>query len=112
VGDPSVHGGIDKAVHFYPGEHYPLWRGDFAVRGASRTQNLGRLGGFGENLGGGNDRRYACISATVSASAQRWSKSARVGNPAGKSIIISVMKGMLAAVLSATKGGAVDYFSK
>ena len=23
--DPSVHGGIDKAVYAYPVEHYPFW---------------------------------------------------------------------------------------
>jgi MOSC domain-containing protein YiiM len=23
VADPTVHGGVDKAVHFYPAEHYP-----------------------------------------------------------------------------------------
>ena len=26
--DLSVHGGVDKAVYAYPGEHYPLWRED------------------------------------------------------------------------------------
>ena len=24
--DPSVHGGIDKAVYAYPSEHFPFWR--------------------------------------------------------------------------------------
>lgn len=23
--DPSVHGGLDKAVYLYPREHYPVW---------------------------------------------------------------------------------------
>ncbi len=45
VGDPSVHGGADKAVHFYPAEHYPYWTarldGHPLLRGA---------GAFGENL--------------------------------------------------------------
>lgn len=41
--DLTVHGGPDKAVYAYPGEHYPSWR-----------QELGRpdlpWGAFGENL--------------------------------------------------------------
>ena len=42
-GDPSVHGGVHKAVYVYPIEHYKYWR-----------QELGRddltYGKFGENL--------------------------------------------------------------
>ena len=42
-GDPSVHGGIHKAVYVYPIEHYHYWKGE-----------LGRddltYGKFGENL--------------------------------------------------------------
>ncbi len=44
-GDPSVHGGRDKAVHHYPFDHYAAWRtelGDLAL--------LERPGAFGENL--------------------------------------------------------------
>jgi MOSC domain-containing protein YiiM len=40
--DLKVHGGVDKAVYAYPGEHYPLW-----------IQDLGETlphGWFGENL--------------------------------------------------------------
>ena len=50
VGDPTVHGGTDKAVHFYPGEHYPAWEADFVGAGREPHPNLGRLGGFGENI--------------------------------------------------------------
>jgi MOSC domain-containing protein YiiM len=50
VADPSVHGGTDKAVHFYPGEHYPLWREDIARAGLGPHPHLDRLGGFGENI--------------------------------------------------------------
>ncbi|WP_446741968.1 MOSC domain-containing protein [Silvibacterium acidisoli] len=41
--DPTVHGGWDKAVYAYPGEHYPSWE---------RTLGKDRLswGSFGENL--------------------------------------------------------------
>jgi MOSC domain-containing protein YiiM len=44
VADPSVHGGPDKAVHFYPMEHYAAWRAEIA------HPHLERLGGFGENI--------------------------------------------------------------
>jgi MOSC domain-containing protein YiiM len=47
VGDPSVHGGPDKAVHYYPAEHYEAWRAD-----TPSHPLLDRLGGFGENLSG------------------------------------------------------------
>lgn len=50
VADPSVHGGPDKAVHFYPVEHYAAWRADFAKGGLDPHPHLERLGGFGENI--------------------------------------------------------------
>ncbi|CAN1495230.1 6-N-hydroxylaminopurine resistance protein [Sphingomonadaceae bacterium] len=50
VGDPSVHGDADKAVHIYPAEHYPAWRDDFAQQGSESHPLLDRLGGFGENI--------------------------------------------------------------
>ena len=50
VGDPSVHGGHDKAVHFYPVEHYAAWAEDFRKSHAEPHPLLQRLGGFGENI--------------------------------------------------------------
>ena len=50
VADPDVHGGYDKAVHFYPAEHYPAWRADFAKAGLEAHTLLTELGGFGENI--------------------------------------------------------------
>jgi MOSC domain-containing protein YiiM len=50
VADPTVHGGADKAVHFYPGEHYPAWRADMTKAGLDPHPHLDRLGGFGENI--------------------------------------------------------------
>lgn len=44
-GDRRVHGGPDKAVHFYAGEHYATWRREL---GALRL--LDAPGAFGENL--------------------------------------------------------------
>jgi MOSC domain-containing protein YiiM len=45
VADPTVHGGPDKAVHFYPAEHYAAWRADLGDH-----DRLAAPGGFGENL--------------------------------------------------------------
>lgn len=45
VADMRVHGGPDKAVHFYPAEHYPFWREQL-----SDHPILNRTGAFGENL--------------------------------------------------------------
>jgi MOSC domain-containing protein YiiM len=49
VADPSVHGGVDKAVHFYPAEHYPKWIAHFAGEGISHPL-LDQAGAFGENI--------------------------------------------------------------
>lgn len=45
--DPTVHGGIDKAVYVYPVEHYAAWAQRAARAGIDFT---GRPGSFGENL--------------------------------------------------------------
>jgi MOSC domain-containing protein YiiM len=52
VGDPSVHGDADKAVHFYPAEHYRAWQADFAKAELAPHPHLEKPGGFGENLCG------------------------------------------------------------
>jgi MOSC domain-containing protein YiiM len=49
VADPSVHGGPDKALHFYPAEHYPKWIADVAAEGFSHPL-LDHAGAFGENI--------------------------------------------------------------
>ena len=50
VADPSVHGGVDKAVHFYPAEHYPKWTALFATLGQEPHPLLEISGAFGENI--------------------------------------------------------------
>lgn len=48
--DLSVHGGLDKAVYAYPGEHYAFWqeaRGDAGVGGLADELPWGSMG---ENL--------------------------------------------------------------
>ena len=44
-GDPRVHGGIDKAVHHYPFDHYSAWRSELGD-----TPVLQQPGAFGENI--------------------------------------------------------------
>jgi MOSC domain-containing protein YiiM len=44
-GDTRHHGGPDKAVHHYAGEHYPAWTVELGNRDI-----LNRPGAFGENL--------------------------------------------------------------
>ncbi len=55
--DRSVHGGIDKAIHHYPADHYPHWRsrlGDAPL--------LDTAGAFGENISTiGLDEHNVCL---------------------------------------------------
>lgn len=44
-GDPRVHGGVDKAVHHYPFDHYAHWRDELG-----ELPRLQAAGAFGENL--------------------------------------------------------------
>lgn len=56
-GDTRVHGGVEKAVHHYPFEHYAAWRtelGDLPV--------LAAPGAFGENMSSnGLDENAVCL---------------------------------------------------
>ena len=49
VADPTMHGGADKAVHFYPAEHYPKWIAHFAAENFVHPL-LDQAGAFGENI--------------------------------------------------------------
>ena len=44
-GDPRFHGGIQKALHIYPSEHYPAWQQDIGNKAIFQS-----AGAFGENL--------------------------------------------------------------
>lgn len=51
--DPTVHGGIDKAVYAYPSEHYPFWeaaRRDAGLVQSSLLDEPLAFGALGENL--------------------------------------------------------------
>ena len=56
-GDTRVHGGVDKAVHHYPFEHYAAWRAELGG-----LPVLAAPGAFGENLSSsGLDEGAVCI---------------------------------------------------
>ena len=44
-GDPRFHGGIQKALHIYPSEHYPVWQQELGDKDIFQS-----AGAFGENL--------------------------------------------------------------
>jgi MOSC domain-containing protein YiiM len=46
--DPTVHGGIEKAIYVYPHEHYPFWN-TLLSRELKRPMNL-QPGSMGENF--------------------------------------------------------------
>jgi MOSC domain-containing protein YiiM len=48
--DPSVHGGLDKAVYAYPAEHYPFWQAQRREHGVSLFNEDLPPGFVGENL--------------------------------------------------------------
>jgi len=48
--DPSVHGGRDKAVYAYPGEHYGFWQVQRQAHGVSLFDEVLPPGFAGENL--------------------------------------------------------------
>ncbi|MBJ6978260.1 MOSC domain-containing protein [Luteimonas sp. MC1895] len=56
-GDPRVHGGVDKAVHHYPRDHYAAWRTELG-----NLPLLAAPGAFGENLSSaGLDEGSVCL---------------------------------------------------
>lgn len=48
--DPSVHGGLNKAVYAYPSEHYAFWRAQRAQAGLAGIDDALPFGSVGENL--------------------------------------------------------------
>ncbi len=50
-GDMKAHGGVDKAIHHYPFDHYASWRAHMADEMADYAgPDLGLPGAFGENI--------------------------------------------------------------
>jgi MOSC domain-containing protein YiiM len=48
--DPSVHGGLDKAVYAYPSEHYAFWQAQRVQAGVAQIDAQLAFGAMGENL--------------------------------------------------------------
>lgn len=48
--DPTVHGGLDKAVYAYPAEHYDFWRNARHQAGVGGIDDQLNPGAVGENL--------------------------------------------------------------
>jgi MOSC domain-containing protein YiiM len=48
--DPSVHGGLHKAVYAYPSEHYDYWSSARQTAGVSLIDDALSYGSLGENL--------------------------------------------------------------
>jgi len=48
--DPSVHGGLEKAVYAYPSEHYAHWRAQRQAAGLAGFDDTLAFGSLGENL--------------------------------------------------------------
>jgi len=48
--DPSVHGGLDKALYAYPSEHYAFWQEARRAAGVSDIDEQLPFGAVGENL--------------------------------------------------------------
>ncbi|MEM9725818.1 MAG: MOSC domain-containing protein [Pseudomonadota bacterium] len=59
--DRRVHGGVDKALHHYPADHYPVW----AEESPDRAERF-RAGGFGENISTmGLTERDLCLGDVI-----------------------------------------------
>jgi MOSC domain-containing protein YiiM len=98
--DRSVHGGIDKAIHHYPADHYDWWRGQLGD-----APLLDAPGAFGENISTiGLDENSVCLgdrfrlgSALVEVTQARqpcWKLDHRFG-----------AKGVMAAVVQTRRSG-------
>ncbi|MEY4978090.1 MAG: hypothetical protein RLZZ352_360 [Pseudomonadota bacterium] len=48
--DPSVHGGLDKAIYAYPSEHLAFWQAQRQAQGAGLLNEALPPGAVGENL--------------------------------------------------------------
>lgn len=58
----SVHGGPERALHYYPNEHYAFWNMWFQGMEQTVSPELLAAGGFGENISGeGLVESQACI---------------------------------------------------
>ncbi|EPS3385921.1 MOSC domain-containing protein [Vibrio vulnificus] len=60
-GDPRFHGGIQKALHIYPSEHYPVWQQELGDKAIFQS-----AGAFGENLSSsGVTEAFICLKDKI-----------------------------------------------
>ncbi|HDY7907470.1 TPA: MOSC domain-containing protein [Vibrio vulnificus] len=60
-GDPRFHGGIQKALHIYPSEHYPVWQQELGNKAIFQS-----AGAFGENLSSsGVTEAFICLKDKI-----------------------------------------------
>lgn len=60
-GDLRVHGGIEKAIHIYPSEHYVEWQKE--LQGHTTLQ---MIGAFGENISStGVNEETICLNDKI-----------------------------------------------
>ncbi|MGB5854424.1 MAG: MOSC domain-containing protein [Oceanisphaera sp.] len=58
----QFHGGPERALHYYPREHYSFWQSWFQGMGLNSAVSLFGPGAFGENISGvGLTEQDACI---------------------------------------------------
>lgn len=117
VGDPSHHGGRDKAVHLYPDDHYPFWRDKYP-----NVSVLDQPGAFGENFScTGMTETQLCLGdvfrigdAVIECSHARqpcWKLNHRFGKPdVLKTVIKTGKSGSYFRVLEEGKIKAGDIF--
>ncbi|MCU8166564.1 MOSC domain-containing protein [Vibrio vulnificus] len=60
-GEPRFHGGIQKALHIYPSEHYPAWQQELGNKAIFQS-----AGAFGENLSSsGVTEAFICLKDKI-----------------------------------------------
>ncbi len=60
-GDPRFHGGIQKALHIYSSEHYPVWQQELGDKAIFQS-----AGAFGENLSSsGVTEAFICLKDKI-----------------------------------------------
>ncbi|MEP3048283.1 MAG: MOSC domain-containing protein [Roseibium sp.] len=85
--DLTVHGGLEKAIHHYPSEHYSQWQEQFPDTIAAY-----KPGGLGENIStAGFTEENLCIGDVIAAGSTRlqisqgrqpcWKLNMHTGNP-------------------------------
>ncbi len=84
--DLKVHGGVDKAIHHYPAEHYAEWQAEGEIAGdvapAAFGENISSMGIVESDLCIGDVFRVGTALVQVSQGRQPcWKLNSHTGNP-------------------------------